>query len=395
MNRNQHNAMLEAMKIDKSNFHKYQKLYKYAYILSDGVFKIVFAEEKNHSLLISLVNAMLDLHGNDAIKEITLEMQEFPGIFNKKNCIVDIVGTTNANEKIIVEIQQQGDKFFRDRVEYYIARVIENLVHKSEKYELPRIYFLGLLDFEMFPEEPTEYIHHVDEMCHGRKFFPKIQKIFVEIEKFFELENAGVIVNDHSDAAEWLRAIKSIIKEEPMPERILENKTFHRLLESVKLINFAEELFNLEVKNMTDLQAKYEVGYSEGKEQGFSAGREVGFSEGKDAGFAEGKQTGFAEGKQTGFAEGKQTGFAEGKQTGFAEGKQTGYAEGKEEGFTAGKELGLFEGRNVGYAEGCKEESAKFELEKSKIAKSLLENGVPINVIAKCSGLSEEEIQNL
>ena len=70
MNRNQHNAMLEAMKIDKSNFHKYQKLYKYAYILSDGVFKIVFAEEKNHSLLISLVNAMLDLHGNDAIKEI-------------------------------------------------------------------------------------------------------------------------------------------------------------------------------------------------------------------------------------------------------------------------------------------------------------------------------------
>ena len=371
MNRNQHNAMLEAMKIDKSNFHKYQKLYKYAYILSDGVFKIVFAEEKNHSLLISLVNAMLDLHGNDAIKEITLEMQEFPGIFNKKNCIVDIVGTTNANEKIIVEIQQQGDKFFRDRVEYYIARVIENLVHKSEKYELPRIYFLGLLDFEMFPEEPTEYIHHVDEMCHGRKFFPRIQKIFVEIEKFFELENAGVIVNDHSDAAEWLRAIKSIIKEEPMPERILENKTFHRLLESVKLINFAEELFNLEVKNMTDLQAKYEVGYSEGKEQGFSAGREVGFCEGKDAGFAEGKQTG------------------------YAEGKQTGYAEGKEEGFTAGKELGLFEGRNVGYAEGCKEESAKFELEKSKMAKSLLENGVPINVIAKCSGLSEEEIQNL
>ena len=54
-----------------------------------------------------------------------------------------------------------------------------------------------------------------------------------------------------------------------------------------------------------------------------------------------------------------------------------------------------FEGRNVGYAEGCKEESAKFELEKSKMAKSLLENGVPINVIAKCSGFSEEEIQNL
>ena len=182
MNRTQHLAMLEAMKIDKKNLLKYQQIYKYAYLLSDGVFKIVFAEEKDHTLLISLVNAMLDLHDGDAIKSITLEMQEYPGIFSKKDCILDIIGTTNAGEKVLVEVQQKKDKFFRDRVQYYLSRVIENQVHVNEKYELPRIYFLGLLDFEMFPEEPAEYIHHVDEMCHGKKFFPKIQKVFVEID---------------------------------------------------------------------------------------------------------------------------------------------------------------------------------------------------------------------
>ena len=155
MNRTQHYSLLKAMEIDKNNLLKYQELYKYAYILSDGIFKIVFAEEKDHSLLISLVNAMLGLQGDDAIKDISLEMQEFPGVFNKKDCILDIIGTTNAGEKVLVEVQQQGDDFFRDRVEYYISRVIENQVHTSEKYELPRIYFLGLLDFEMFPEEPT------------------------------------------------------------------------------------------------------------------------------------------------------------------------------------------------------------------------------------------------
>ena len=98
MNRTQHLAMLEAMKIDKKNLLKYQQIYKYAYLLSDGVFKIVFAEEKDHTLLISLVNAMLDLHDGDAIKSITLEMQEYPGIFSKKDCILDIIGTTNAGE---------------------------------------------------------------------------------------------------------------------------------------------------------------------------------------------------------------------------------------------------------------------------------------------------------
>ena len=46
MNRTQHEALLEAMKMDKKNLVKYQQIYKYAYILSDGVFKIVFAEEK-------------------------------------------------------------------------------------------------------------------------------------------------------------------------------------------------------------------------------------------------------------------------------------------------------------------------------------------------------------
>lgn len=264
------------MEIDKSNLLKYQELYKYAYILSDGIFKIVFAEEKDHTLLISLVNAMLNLQGDDAIKDITLEMQEFPGVFNKKDCILDIIGTTNAGEKVLVEVQQQGDDFFRDRVEYYISRVIENQVHTSEKYELPRIYFLGLLDFELFPEEPQEYIHHVDEMCHGRMFFPKIQKVFVEIDKFFELEKAGITKNDNSEAAQWLRAIKVIIREEPVPEKIMQNETFRHLLDSVKLINFVEELFNCEAKNMTDLKAEHEIGFSEGRAEG----RAQGFSEG-------------------------------------------------------------------------------------------------------------------
>ena len=356
MNRTQHFALLQAMKIDKKNLLKYQKIYKYAYLLSDGIFKVVFAEEKGHSMLISLLNAMLNLQGSERIQSITLEMQEFPGVFNRKNCLLDIIGTTNAGEKVLVEIQQQGDKFFRDRVEYYMARVIENHVHKNEKYELPRIYFLGLLDFEMFPEAPQTYIHHVDQMCNGRKYFPKIQKVFVEIVKFFELEKNGITQTDHSDAAEWLRAIMGIIKEEPMPESILQNETFKKLLESVKLINFIEDIFNLEVKNMTDLQAQHEIGYSEGHEQGFADGIEKGFAEGKEKGFAEGKTKGFADGKEKGFAEGKTKGFADGKEKGFAEGSLE---------------------------------------ERSKIAKSLYANGVPLEIIMRCSGFSEEEIKNL
>ena len=132
---------------------------------------------------------------------------------------------------------------------------------------------------ELFPEEEHEYIHHVDEMCHGKKFFPNVQKVFVEIENFFKLEKLGFTKDDESDAAQWLRAIRVVIKEEPAPEKIMQNETFRRLLESVKLINFAEELFNCEVKKMTDVMAERENAFAEGKEEG----RAVGYAEGASA----------------------------------------------------------------------------------------------------------------
>ncbi len=48
----------------------------------------------------------------------------------------------------------------------------------------------------------------------------------------------------------------------------MQNETFRHLLDSVKLINFVEELFNCEAKNMTDLKAEHEIGFSEGKTEG-------------------------------------------------------------------------------------------------------------------------------
>ena len=91
-----------------------------------------------------------------------------------------------------------------------------------------------------------------------------------------------------------LRAIKVIIKEEPVPEKIMQNETFRHLLDSVKLINFVEELFNAEVKNMTDLKAEHEIGFSEGRVQG----RTEGFVQGKTEGFVQGKTEGFSQGRK-------------------------------------------------------------------------------------------------
>mgnify|MGYP002623807249 CR=1 FL=1 len=62
---------------------------------------------------------------------------------------------------------------------------------------------------------------------------------------------------------------------------------------------------------------------------------------------------------------------------------------------TTAKLEGLAEGRVEGEAKGRAEERALAQKEKLESARSLIENGVPIDVIAKSLGLTSEEIKEL
>ena len=67
------------------------------------------------------------------------------------------------------------------------------------------------------------------------------------------------------------------------------------MMDSVKLINFAEELFNLEVKNMTDLMAERENARAEGLEQGLAEGKAEGLEKGFEKGLEIMKQLGVSD----------------------------------------------------------------------------------------------------
>ena len=75
--------------------------------------------------------------------------------------------------------------------------------------------------------------------------------------------------------------------------------------------------------------------------------------------------------------------------TAKGEGRLEGRAEGRAEGLEEGRAKGLAEGRAKGLAEGRAEGRAE---ERLSNARSLMDNGVPVDVIAKSLGLTEEEI---
>ena len=78
--------------------------------------------------------------------------------------------------------------------------------------------------------------------------------------------------------------------------------------------------------------------------------------------------------------QGYRDGLSQGKAEGFSQGKAEGREEGKAEGFSQGKEEGISQGKSE---------------RNTEIAKNMFNEGIDINIITRCTGLTNEEINAL
>ena len=244
MNRSQYAAMLRAIKENPANLAKFRAKFKNVYPFSDAIFKVLMVNENDPSRFITFINAMLDLRGDDRIKNFHFEVQEQPGILNNKTNIFDIIGTNERDEKVLVEVQQTDSDFYMDRLLYYTSRIITNHVKKSEDYELPRIYVLSILTCDQFELEPDIYFHHVHFVKNGEDYYPKLDLYFVEVEKFLKIDGlAEKSEKEKSQRAEMLRLFGDIINEKPVSTNFYDKDFCDSLKKDVSLEKFEDELF--------------------------------------------------------------------------------------------------------------------------------------------------------
>ena len=144
MSRSQFIAFVKDVHAHPERLAYYRKKYKNVYPFSDGIFKMLMANEAKPERTVKFLNAMLGLYGGNAIKTFILGVPENPGILNDKTAIFDIYGITEADSPVLIEVQQYYNTLFIDRLIYYTARVISRTVKKSQDYNLPHIYFLSL-----------------------------------------------------------------------------------------------------------------------------------------------------------------------------------------------------------------------------------------------------------
>lgn len=139
---------------------------RYAQILFDDIFKLVFAAPENRDLLIMLLNLLLP---DIDITEITfLDKEQHGFAFNEKTCIFDVYCRTQRDERIVVEMQYSSETDFLDRTLFYATYPIREqlvtgfrdllrnkarrlLLKKKEirPYRLKPVYVVSILNFSL------------------------------------------------------------------------------------------------------------------------------------------------------------------------------------------------------------------------------------------------------
>ena len=312
---------------------------------TDYGFKYLFGTEPNKDITLAFINALLQ--GKEVIKSLTLLPAEQLGDTQEdRRAVFDVYCENEHGDKIIIEMQKADQQFFKDRSVYYSSFPIRSQGAKGRwRFGLKAVYTIGILDF-VFDEDKDdeEYYHHVVKLMDVNKkevFYDHLTYIYLEMPKFRKTEDQLETLFD-----KWLYALKNLPRLLERP-KTLQERIFAKFFEVAEVANFSKEEYAKYIRsenNYYDWDSIFRTAEKKGREEGL----------------AEGKAEGLAEGKAEGLAQGKAEGLAQGKAEGLAQGK----AEGK--------------------AEASREN-----------AKKMKADGVPVELIAKYTGLSPEEIKGL
>ena len=307
---------------------------------SDIVFKKIFYDHP--SLLISFLNAVLPLGDDEQIVELTyLVNEQFPSIPGFKRTIVDVKCKDQAGQIFIVEMQIDRQESFMQRLLFGTAQAYVNQLEAGESYELLNpVYGLGILN-NTFDSSPDWYHHYslVKVNEPKQRIIDGLTLVFVELPKCPiktpERKKLKIL---------WLRFLREIgEKTDEVDPALLDVPEIKQAIEYTKEAGYTPSELDTYQSYWRAVSAEKTL-----RNKSLAKGIAIGKEEGKIEGIAIGKEEGIAIGKE----------------------------EGKAEGIAIGKE------------------EAKAEITRLTAKKMKLE-GLPLEMIVKCTGLSRKDIDQL
>ena len=309
---------------------------KYLDPKADLTFKKVFGEHKH--LVISLLNALLPLKDGERVESIEYwPAEKIPDRTEaEKYSIVDVCCKDSLKREFIVEMQMTWTDSFKSRVLLNASKVYVAQTKKGMNYvNLQPVYALNFVNAS-FLDDVDDYYHYY-HLVHDKytdKVIDGLHLIFVELPKFKPTTFA-----ERKMQVLWLRFLTEIDENtREIPAELLENADVNEALEIVERAAFTDEEMRAYDKFWDRVSTQRTFEEEVVKKAEAEAEAKV-------------RQKVEAQAKE-----------AEAK--GIAQGMAQGIAKGRSE-------------------------------ERMNNARSLKENGVPLDLIAKSLGLTRKEIDQL
>ena len=319
-------------------------------ILTDSGFKAVFGEQRNREVLMELLNAFLpqDRH----VRNIEYSATELPGFtLSNKSVRLDLRCTGDDGRQFIVEVQCYRQSNLFRRCVLYASEVYAAGSKRGDmqEYDIPPVFFICLLGGDAkiadgdVPRPDGGFVreHTFRENDGGNVPDETIFCIFVELNRFNKsLDDCT------GELDEWCYSMKHGKTMTEIPDR-LKKEPFEQFFRACEIAMFNTDTKLSYEKDMITERDYYNI---------------------------------INTARKTGMSAGMERGLQKGLQRGMESGLKKGRAEGREEGLQRGMETGLKKGR---------------EEERINIAKSMKAMNISTNVIAKATGLSEAEVEEL
>ena len=205
---------------------------------ADLTFKKVFGEHKD--LLISLLNALLPLSGDEQVESVEyLPAELVPDLPMGKNSIVDVRCKDLSGRQFIVEMQMIWTPAFQQRVLFNASKAFVRQLRRNRKYELLQpVYSLNLVNETFMNDYPDEFIHNYNIVheLHSDKIIEGLHLTFVELPKF-----KPQTIAERKMAVLWLRFLTEINEETTVvPDELLQNPETSKALKEVEASAYTE-----------------------------------------------------------------------------------------------------------------------------------------------------------
>ena len=244
--------------------------FKYADLLNDEVFKLVFGQESSKDVMIEFLNQVI---ADRTIVDVDfMDKEMHPDRRESKGSVYDLLCETDDGSKVIVELQRRKQDSYAERMLYYSMHQILRQVEAGENsFDFCPVYVISILNFTLEQNagiQDVRTVYRLYEERYDRLLTDRVTYIFLELPKFTKEEEQ--LDGNVLDGMYFCLRNMTRMVEKP---KVLTHRVFDKIFSITEFYNMDEETRLKILDSMTtERDLKNQLAYA--RKEGFAVGRE-------------------------------------------------------------------------------------------------------------------------